>query len=69
MHLKTTLLAPVALGAVVGASRNVRDVDPCAQITSLVADSNEKDGTSYLGGGEDRWLYRSERRALANGFS
>ncbi|KAJ5980492.1 Interphotoreceptor retinol-binding [Penicillium waksmanii] len=42
MHLKTTLLAPVALGAAVGASRNVRDIDPCAQITSLVADANEK---------------------------
>jgi hypothetical protein len=47
MHLKTTLLAPVALGVVVGASRNVRDVDPCAQISNLVADANEKKGTSY----------------------
>lgn len=50
MHLKTTLLAPVALGAVVAASRNVRDIDPCAQITHLVADANEKKGTSYWEG-------------------
>lgn len=41
MHFKTTLLAPVALGAIAGASKSVRDVDPCAQITELVADANE----------------------------
>lgn len=51
MHLKTTLLAPVALGAVVAASRNVRDVDPCAQITQLVADANKSKSTSYRGYG------------------
>lgn len=50
MHFKTTLLAPVALGAVVGASRNVRDIEPCAQISNLVADANEKKGTSYWEG-------------------
>ena len=47
MHWKTSLLAPAALGAIVGASKNIRDVDPCAQITQLVADANESKSTSY----------------------
>jgi hypothetical protein len=41
MHLKAALLAPVALAAVAGARKNVRDVEPCAQISKLVADAND----------------------------
>ncbi|KAF3400009.1 hypothetical protein F1880_008056 [Penicillium rolfsii] len=41
MHIKAPLLAPVALAAVAGASKNVRDVEPCAQISKLVADAND----------------------------
>lgn len=47
MHLKATLLAPVALAAAVGASKNVRDVEPCAQISKLVADANDNQ-SAYL---------------------
>ena len=47
MHFKATLLAPVALAATVGASNYARDVDPCAQITQLVADANQKE-SKYL---------------------
>jgi hypothetical protein len=39
MHL-TTVLTPIALAAVVAAS-NVRDVEPCAQVSKLVEDANE----------------------------
>lgn len=46
MYWKTSLLAPAALGVIVGASKNARDIDPCAQITRLVADANENKCTS-----------------------
>jgi hypothetical protein len=46
MHLKATLLAPVALAAVAGASKNVRDIEPCAQISKLVADANNNQSAS-----------------------
>ncbi|KAJ5171067.1 Interphotoreceptor retinol-binding [Penicillium coprophilum] len=40
MHLKT-VLTPVALAAVVGAARSIRDVEPCAQVSKLVEDANQ----------------------------
>ncbi|KAJ5529337.1 hypothetical protein N7527_002730 [Penicillium freii] len=40
MHLKT-VLTPVALAAVVGATRSIRDVEPCAQVSKLVEDANQ----------------------------
>lgn len=43
MHFKT-VLAPVALAAIVGAI-NERDVEPCAQVSELVADANENQCT------------------------
>jgi hypothetical protein len=39
MHLK--IFSTVALAAVVGAAKNVRNVEPCAQISQLVADANQ----------------------------
>lgn len=49
MHFKATLLAPVALAAAVGASKNARDVEPCAQISKLVADANDHQSASRTG--------------------
>lgn len=46
MHLKATWLAPVALAATVVAGDS--DVEPCAQITRLVADANHGHSTSIL---------------------
>jgi hypothetical protein len=46
MHLKATLLALVALAAAVGARKNVRDVEPCAQISKMVADANKNQSAS-----------------------
>ncbi|KXG54378.1 Interphotoreceptor retinol-binding [Penicillium griseofulvum] len=40
MHLKN-VLTPIALVAVVGAARSIRDVEPCAQISKLVDDANQ----------------------------
>ncbi|KAJ5772405.1 Interphotoreceptor retinol-binding [Penicillium odoratum] len=48
MHLKTTLLAPVMLAAVVGASKKARDIEPCAQITNLVSSSNQDQTTTSV---------------------
>lgn len=42
MHLKT-VLTPVALAAVVGATT---DVEPCAQVSKLVEDANQDHSTS-----------------------
>ncbi|KAJ5952875.1 Interphotoreceptor retinol-binding [Penicillium vulpinum] len=41
MHLKT-VLPPIALALVVGATRSIRDVEPCAQVSKLVEDANQK---------------------------
>lgn len=46
MHLKATWLAPVALVATVVASDG--NVEPCAQITQLVADANQGHSTSIF---------------------
>ena len=43
MHFKT-VLAPVALAAIVGAS-NERDIEPCARVSKFVADANENQCT------------------------
>lgn len=45
MHLKATWLAPVALAATVVADV---DVEPCAQITQMVADANQSKSTLIL---------------------
>ncbi|KAJ5787808.1 Interphotoreceptor retinol-binding [Penicillium paradoxum] len=47
MHIKT-VLTPVALAAVVGAARNVRDVEPCARVSSLVADANANQASAIV---------------------
>lgn len=47
MHLKVTFLAAVALAAAAGARKNVRDVEPCAQISKLVADANDNHGAYW----------------------
>ncbi|KAJ5632661.1 Interphotoreceptor retinol-binding [Penicillium lividum] len=46
MHLKTTLLAPLVVAAVVGASKKARDIEPCAQITNLVSSGNQYQTTT-----------------------
>lgn len=46
MHLKT-VLTPVALAAVVGATSSIRDVEPCAQVSKLVEDANQDQSTSW----------------------
>jgi hypothetical protein len=45
MHLKT--FSTVAL-AVVGAAKNVRDVEPCAEVSQLVADANQNKSEFFL---------------------
>lgn len=46
MHLKTILLAAVAWTVAATADRNARDVEPCAQITKIVADAKQGNGAS-----------------------
>lgn len=45
MHLKT-VLTPIALAAVVGATRSIRDVEPCAQVSKFVEEANRNQSTS-----------------------
>ena len=45
MHLKT--FSTVAL-AVVGAAKNIRDVEPCAEVSQLVADANQNKSEFFL---------------------
>jgi hypothetical protein len=40
MHLKN-VLTPIALAAVVGTARSIRDVEPCAEVSKLVEDANQ----------------------------
>ncbi|KAJ5699054.1 Interphotoreceptor retinol-binding [Penicillium macrosclerotiorum] len=48
MHLKTALLTSVALAAVVGASKSARNVNPCAQVTSLMTDARQNEDDAKL---------------------
>lgn len=41
MHLKATLLAPVALAVATSATHSVRDVEPCGQITKFAKDASQ----------------------------
>ncbi|KAJ5180064.1 Interphotoreceptor retinol-binding [Penicillium capsulatum] len=45
MHLKATLLAPVALAVVAVADHQARNVEPCAQITKFVEDAQKSKST------------------------
>ncbi|KAJ5263270.1 Interphotoreceptor retinol-binding [Penicillium angulare] len=45
MHLKVVLIASTVLTTALGASKNARDVEPCAQITEVASEARQSQGT------------------------